>query len=193
MAFTLETGAGVTGANSLASVAQADDYWEDRVSTVNWGAKPTAEKQKRLVAATDYVVRRYRLSGTKKTYAQGLPIPRTGWTERDGPAIPDDVVPPQIIQAVCYLAGVTATLAPILDRGGRVQSESVAGISTTYELGAPSEAAIVYVDGLLFPLLSDAGVQDTSAAGRMKRNDIVGPSYTAPETPSVFAAEEFDN
>jgi hypothetical protein len=42
---------------------------------------------------------------------------------------------------------------PDLDRGGRITSESVGGISTSYAADAPAGAVIQAVDGLLKPLL----------------------------------------
>lgn len=200
MAFTPETGAGVTGANSLVTTATVDAYWADRGvdsgTGASWDALTAAEKQQKCVLATDYVVRRYRFGGTKKTYAQGTVFPRTGLTERDGQEVPDDVVPWQVQHAVSFLAGLAAAgtdLSPVLDRGNRIKSEGVAGITTTYMDDAPSESVLTYVDGLLFPLLSDSGVMDTSAAGRLKHVDPSSPSYVAPTTPDPFVSGTFDN
>lgn len=56
MAFEAEDGSGKSNANSLTSVEYADEYHGDRPTGAAWGAMQVAEKQMRLVAATDYVV-----------------------------------------------------------------------------------------------------------------------------------------
>lgn len=69
MAFLVETGAGVPGANSYASVAFALAYLTDRArETENgWAASSTAAKQAALIAATDHIERRFgeRFRGVK--------------------------------------------------------------------------------------------------------------------------------
>ena len=69
MAFLVETGAGVPGANSYASVAFALAYLTDRgrATENGWTASTTAAKQAALIAATDHIERRFgsRFRGTK--------------------------------------------------------------------------------------------------------------------------------
>lgn len=160
MAFTVEDGTGKNNANSLCDVATADAFWTDRGNT-DWSGQQS-DKEAALVRASDYVRNqsRYLWVGTKKTYAQVMPWPRTGATEYSGQAIPDNVVPWQVQQAVAYLALAALTtpeLQPTLEHGGKVRSESVAGVvSTTYADDAPVSDVIQFVDGLLQPLLRSA-------------------------------------
>ena len=58
---------------------------------------------------------------------------------------------------------------------------------------AAREDALLYLDGLMFPFLSDAGVQDTSARDRMRAGSPSVPTYEAPEIPTEFASGAFDN
>jgi hypothetical protein len=77
MAFAVEDGFGVVGANSYCSVDHADDYHAERDNTV-WDDSSTAEKQQALVIATQYVDRvfGYRFRGAKKLARQALEHPR---------------------------------------------------------------------------------------------------------------------
>ena len=159
MAFVAEDGTGLATATSLVSVATTDTYWADRGGADNttWVAATTASKQAALIKATDYVrhARRYRWLGTRKSYAQTMPWPRTGVTERDGLAVADTIVPWQVQQAVASLAvrALTEDLLPDLERGGHITSETVGPLSVTYGDGAPLGSVIQRVDGLVAPLL----------------------------------------
>ena len=59
MAFTVEDGTGVAGANSLVDVAFADEYFADRGNTV-WAALTEEQKQSALILASDYASTQYR-------------------------------------------------------------------------------------------------------------------------------------
>lgn len=183
MAFVVEDGTGLSTATSLVAVATADAYWTDRGGNSNW---PTdaAVKQQRLILASDYIrnQRRYRWSGRKLQYTQRMPFPREGAVERDGNAVPNNIVPWQASEAVCYLAGRAdlADIQPDLERGGEVLSERVGPLSTTFAPHAPFYTVLQVVDGLLAPLL------------RLAR-DPVAPYTASADTPPGFVAGEFGN
>lgn len=174
MAFIVETGAVVSNATSLASVADADDYWTDREGGDSpWLALDTEVKERRLILGSDYLrnSKRYDWTGNRKTYAQRLPFPRTGAYERGSGAVPDNVVPRAVVEAVCYLAfgaSSVTSLQPDLARGGAVASESVGDISVSYRPDAPTETVITVVDGLLMNLTSNL------------RNDPLFPTFVQP-------------
>lgn len=155
MAFEVEDGTGSATATSLASVADADEYWTDREGTDSeWLALDEDVKQRRLVLGSDYLrsTRRYSFTGTKKSVTQRQPFPRTGMYERGAGALPDDIIPRQAIEAVCYLAWGASSptaLQPDLERGGAIASESVGPLSVSYRPDAPTETVIVVVDGIL--------------------------------------------
>lgn len=158
MAFVVEDGTGLSTATSLVDVTPADTFWSDRGGNSVWTAASTAQKQAALVKASDYLRNqsRYTWSGTKLTYAQTMPWPRSGATELGGQVIPANVVPWQVAQAVCWLALLTLNgtdVQPALAHGGAIKSETVGPISTTYADRANPETVYPMVDGLVKPLL----------------------------------------
>jgi hypothetical protein len=190
MALVVEDGTGLTNAQSLCSVATADSYWTTRGGTLgeSWGAAVVVDKELALARASDYVRNqsRYRWRGSKKTYAQRMPWPRLGAVERDGPAIPETVVPWQVAEAVSYLAARSVggeDLSPDLARGGRIVSERIDVLSTTYGDDASPYDILQVVDGLLAPLLRQTLDDSMSAA----------PVYEQPSTPDGFNPGEFEN
>jgi hypothetical protein len=184
MAFVVEDGTGLSSATSLVSLAAAKAYWTDRGGQVDWDAENDIVKQTGLIRASDYVrnQHRYRWIGAKKTYAQTMPWPRTGVVERDGTAVPDNVVPWRVAEAVSYLAAraLTEDLSPDLSHGGGVQSESVDALSVSYFPGFSVYAIIQAVDGMIAPLL------------RLPTDPIL-PFSSSPEMPSEFVSGTFDN
>lgn len=178
MAIVVEDGTGKSNATSLTSVAFASTWWTARGDSVGWGPLSTTIKEQALVRASDYLrnQKRYRWRGTKLTFAQTMPWPRSGATERDGNTVPSDVVPWAVQEATAYLAGrmVTENLMPDLARGGEVTAESVGPISVTYAAGAPAYTTLQVVDGLLAPLC------------RGTADDPFTPFDVAAEAPSTF-------
>lgn len=164
MAFTVETGAGVAGANSYVSVADCDTYHADR-GNAGW-AGSNAVKQAALIKATDYVTQVYggRWAGEKRVYNQDMDWPRVGTCD----ALYDLMVPSVLKQAVCNLAleALTDELNPVLDRGGMVKRRKTDVLETEYMDGAPSRTSRPAVDGLLKPILTSSG---TSFMGRTVR------------------------
>lgn len=158
MAFIVENGTGLSAANALASVEAVTAWLTDRGDDAAWAAATTAARQAAIVKATDYIAnhRRYRWRGTKGSYAQALPWPRTGATEEDGQTVPSDVVPARVVAATAFLAARSLAgtdLQPDLEHGGMVKSESIGPVSVTYRDGAPPESVIMAVDGIVAPLL----------------------------------------
>lgn len=155
MAFLVEDGTGLAAATSLVDVATADTFWLDR-GDVTWTGT-AAVKQAALIKASDYIRNNamFRWRGQKSTYAQSMPFPRTGCTERFGQAVPSNVVPWQVAQSTCYLAraALTAELMPDLAHGGMVKSEKIDVLETSYAEGALPTTTIQFVAGLLSPLL----------------------------------------
>lgn len=137
--FTAEDGTGVTGANAMVSVSDADNYFTARGNTT-WSAKTTGQKQAALLEATAWIEGQYRGTwiGTILKTTQGLSWPRSNAYDQDKRELTG--VPQQVADAVCELAlaSLTAALAPSNDRGGKIISQTVGPISTTFEAGAPS-------------------------------------------------------
>lgn len=159
MPFLVETGAGVAGANSLASVAYARDYAALRGRNL-----PTADSalQVLLVLATDYI-RALSFVGVK-TYAgqQYLPWPRTGLIV-DDVAIPADVIPTAITDAVAQLAVEQAAgvdIRPTRISGATIKREKVGPLETEYAVNSSGsgQATMPAVDSLLSPFVASSAV-----------------------------------
>lgn len=166
MALTVEDGSVVTGAESLASVADADAYHDKRGNTA-WAALATPAKEANLRKGTDYLVQNYRSrwKGYRVSALQVLDFPRYGiYMEeflRDGLGatpylVADNIVPTEVKNAVCELAlraidgELSADLTP------SVVSETVGPISTTYNQTDPQYTRYRAVDNMLTPFLKSS-------------------------------------
>lgn len=165
MALVVEDGSGIANAESYASVSDADTYHSNMNATA-WAAAATPAKEAALRAATVYIDGRYgaRFPGWKRTKDQALLWPRSGAVDASGWSIESTgalAVPSPLKRAVAHLAAtaLTTTLAPDVDRGGRIKSKSInagqgaVGVATEYESGAPIGTTYRTVDLLLAPLL----------------------------------------
>lgn len=136
MAFTVEDGSGVTGANSYCTLAFANEYFSDR-GRDDWTGSDD-EKQQALVRATDHVERRYsyRWKGTKTQDDDGDPKgplswPRSGVSTKNG-SIDADEIPDQLKRACVEYARLALTrkeLDPVpmetgADKTGKVVSKT---------------------------------------------------------------------
>lgn len=159
MSFTPETGLVVPGANSYATVAYADAYFEDRDPA--WAALTVPEKQRALVRATDYLEQRYvlRWRGTRVEPLHTLSWPRRGAFLEGDPVrpVPDDSVPSALIAATCELAlrSHQAALTPDTEAARTVVTkEKVGSLEVQYEVfGSSSEPQYPAVLRTLRPLL----------------------------------------
>lgn len=111
MAFTVEDGSGVEGANAYIAVAIADEYHTDRANT-GWTGDD-AVKQAAIIRATDYIDKRFgdRFIGYRESKSQGLQWPRLDATDRSGYSIDD--VPKQLEQACAEYALRALSLAQL--------------------------------------------------------------------------------
>lgn len=157
MALTVETGAVVAGANSYVSVADANAYHLARGNTMWTG--DDGVKEAAILRAMDFIESRA-WKGQKTAYGNQLCWPRTGVVDREGFDVPADTVPPGVVIAL-YEAALRelvtpGCLAPDLARGGRVLSESIAGMSTTYAQGAPAGTTFAAITNALAGLVKSA-------------------------------------
>jgi hypothetical protein len=117
MAFTVETGTGVPGANAYDSVANIDTHHADHGQT-SWDDFTTPEKQTAIVRATSYIDKRFgrRFVGVRATKGQGLEWPRLNAFDQDGFLLSDvDAIPRQLLKATAEYAlraAVCGILAP---------------------------------------------------------------------------------
>lgn len=99
MAFTVENGSGVTGANAYIAVVFFREYHADR-GRVTTPAIDDAAAQVSIVRASDYIDQRFgqRFRGDRQQKSQGLEWPRISAFDNDGYLL-DDV--PSQIQRAC--------------------------------------------------------------------------------------------
>ncbi|MBB5277780.1 hypothetical protein HNR26_003869 [Rhizobium rosettiformans] len=103
--FILETGEIVPGANSYASVEEADDYLAANIhADESWSALPEESKQKLLVWSTRYIDQRARWNGKPVSATQPLRHPRHGLKNADGIEIPWNIIAPQLKAATIEMA-----------------------------------------------------------------------------------------
>lgn len=168
--LTKETGTGTAGTNTYASVADADAY-ATLANDTTWGTLTTVQKEAALsrafIVLNDGI--RFPYVGIRKTQPQGGQWPRSDAVERNGPAIPDTVIPHQVVSANCELALLQASgdtgLAVYSHAGssGPVKARQVDVIRREFFSAAEMAGLspdklypiVSTVDGLLRPLLRD--------------------------------------
>ncbi|HNQ99222.1 MAG TPA: hypothetical protein PKN52_04435, partial [Trueperaceae bacterium] len=114
MAFTVEDGTGVAGANSLCDVAFADTYHADRANS-SWASSTQAAKEAALIKATDYIEQRFggRFKGRREHETQVLSFPRLCLYTRDGVLVTG--VPDRLKAAVSEYALKALTVSLFLE------------------------------------------------------------------------------
>lgn len=160
MAFTVEDGTIVDGANSFVDVTYADAYFADR-GIAAWTGNTSTVKQPALIRATDYIVQRWQdmLKGDLVDEDQPLPFPR----DEEGD------LPDTLLRATCEYALRTIDGTPLLpdpttDETGKSvisKTEEVGPLkeSTTYSAGGTVRVFKPYpaADALMRPLLKSSG------------------------------------
>lgn len=161
MALVVEDGSGLAGAESYASVAEADAYHTARSNSLWTGAD--AVKEAALRRATDYMLQTYRSRwhGTRYTLPQALDWPRSGVPIPDSPGgtyglpayVAVNAVPAEVKRACIELAldALSGDLNPDLSRA--TLREKVDVIEVEYDHNAPEYVRRRSVDQLLEPYL----------------------------------------
>lgn len=136
----LENGTCPTGSNAYATTAMCDT-WQGIRNSETWPPAPAdgedpnlAAKESALIKATDYL-NGLNWRGKRADGGRLMAWPRVDTVTVDGYPVPEKSVPDAVKAANCYLAGLVyaeTDLQPILERGGRVQTEKVGSLATTY-------------------------------------------------------------
>lgn len=102
--FVVEDGSVVTGANSLVSVADADQINLDLENDADWIAASNGDKERALRLATRFLNINYIWGGYKVDGDQTTQWPRDTVYDEDGNLIDNDIVHQLVKEACAYLA-----------------------------------------------------------------------------------------
>jgi len=144
MAFTVEDGTGIEGANSYIDVAFADEYHDDR-GNVSWSSLTATQKQQVLIKASEYIDKRFgrRFRGTRQLKRQGLEWPRLSAFDDDGFLLSgEDEVPRQIKKATAEYA-IRAAAYNVLAPDARRMTPDQSFGGSEMELTSPSAPSSV--------------------------------------------------
>lgn len=183
MAFTVEDGTGVAGANSYVSEADATAFHTDRGNTV-WTGLSSPDAQVALIKATDYVDKRFgrRFRGFKQTKAQGLEWPRLSAFDNDDFLLNDmDAVPRQLVKAVCEYALIAAQiiLLPVPARPYAVLDPATGTVTVTAQTNLLRDRQKVG------PIEEDQWFQDNSKTVAVGAGDSLSGNINLPEYPAA--------
>jgi hypothetical protein len=153
MALIIEDGQMPVGANAYCDEVFADNYLGDRGYT-DWPiSESTVAKTAAIIKAADY------LNGltwygkkAKASVPRVMAWPRVGAFDSEGDEIDENVVPYAVMAANAYLARLVyngTDVQPILEHGGRISSESVDSLSTSFFEDAPKRDIISGLADLL--------------------------------------------
>lgn len=166
MAFTVEDGTIVAGANAYVTVAYADDYHTERGNSL-WTGSDTV-KQQAIVRATDYIDGRYssRFIGYITDATQALCWPRTDAASYDTDEIPEplkracaeyalralsqSLAPDPVIDASGYSKVVTRRRVGPIETYYQVDSNGIGSISRPYPLADMQLRGLVVPGGTVF-------------------------------------------
>lgn len=159
MSLIVETGAGVEGAESYATVAFIDAYWLARTHdprSVTWAAATTPKKEGAAREASAFMDATWgsQYRGTRRGYVQGLEFPRTEANDDAGFPLPDH--PAQLMTAVAELSpkALAGPLAPDVKAGGGViERVKASSVEVQFAVNGSTEKAYPAVARLLTPLL----------------------------------------
>jgi hypothetical protein len=169
MSFIVETGAGLSTANSYLSVADANTYHTDHSGSTSWSGASQADKEKALRLATQYIDARYdgRWKGSRSNEDQALAWPRANVVDSDGYILDSDDLPARLEHAVGELALRVLegdTLFDDISEPGSIASETiVAGpveFSQTYVGGKSQVKSYPLIDMLVRPLIQDSNIME---------------------------------
>lgn len=112
---TLDATVGGADANSYATRADADTYFDNRLNATGWSALSDDDKDRALITATSRIEQETFI-GTPATETQALQWPRDGVVDRNGNDVPEDEIPQQVKNAqyeyALTLTGGTTQLLP---------------------------------------------------------------------------------
>jgi DnaT-like ssDNA binding protein len=160
MALIVETGAGIAGANTYLSAADALAIFSstDRpTQNTAWTAVSLEKRVEALLYAARWLDGRYResLSGGIVSTTQTLIWPRSSFYDSAGRLVTTGTIPDvwKEAQAEAALAHLTTGLNEVRNRGGAIEAITAGSVSVRWSSGAPAGRTVPYIDDLVAPLL----------------------------------------
>jgi Putative DnaT-like ssDNA binding protein len=150
MVLVVETGAGISGANSYVGLDDADTHFSG-LPNVAWNSATPQQREYALKTASQYVDF-YDYPGTPKSEMQSLKWPRVNVQGVDGRAI--GPLPMAVITAVLELASSMVGLSVSQMNTGQVTREKVGHLELVYDRS-------VRKPSFVFRLLSKVGARAT--------------------------------
>lgn len=165
MSLIVEDGSQVPNSESYVSLAEVDAYWAAR-NDLTWADSWEINRESAIRQATAYLDANWIWLGDQVSYSQSRAFPRyfPGGIDKNRRLVGITDIPKDLKSASCELAkeALLSTLAPTLDRGGMVKSETIGPLSVTYLDGAPGTKKFQFVELLLRPFVQGGGDSITS-------------------------------
>lgn len=108
LAVTVETGVGISGANSYVSTATIDSWIETNPHDDTWSALTDAQKNGYAVMSCRVLNEQMNWDGWQSDDEQALDLPRSGMVDKNGNFIDNDEIPTEVQNAQCELARLLA-------------------------------------------------------------------------------------
>lgn len=175
MALIVETGAGLSTAESYISVADATTYHAARGNAA-WAALASdTVREQCLRRATDYMLQAYRESwkGIRMLATQALDWPRGnvysspalgGGSGAYPYLVADDIVPTEVKNACAELALKASAEELNADLSKDIISQTVGPITTVYNASSPQQKRYRLIDMMLRPYLASQSSVNMSVA-----------------------------
>lgn len=179
MALTVETGAGLSTAESYVSVSEITAYMTKFNKTpTGWAALAEAIKESHARIASQYVDARYasQWQGRRSVETQALAWPRASVVDLDGFTISHQTIPERLktatIEAAIRSASGTSLMGDLAAEGSlKERSVKIGPLEETLVYANPSDQLPVFplIDNLLRSYLDGAGSGSGSSVVRLTR------------------------
>lgn len=183
-ALVVEDGTGKADADSYNSVTAIRTFW------LNRGVDLTEHTDEVLGAkareAFDYINTIGRYKGAREFQAQRGQFPRLGLVDWDGFTVTG--VPGAVTDAHCTLtrAALDGPLYTDLDRGGKITSESIGPLSTSYAYDAPVGKVFRAAMAFLQPFVRDVSQQFAPFIGGVAGGVMTPADGVAASSEAIF-------
>lgn len=158
MTLIVEDGTIVAWAESLASVAQADDYLT-KIGFAQWLTMTETQKEQALRRGTLFMSQRYRSAwaGLRVSADQALDWPRSGVVVDGFRMLSSTAIPNEIISACIMLAYKAAHGDLYPDQARAKIKTKLDVIEVEYDRYSSQQTKYASIDAMLMPFLSSAG------------------------------------